>query len=98
MGCYDDIELKCPECGEARWVQSKGGDCCMMVYTLDDCPLDVLSDANRHAPYECEKCHIMFAVDEESRTTYTHLKKGPHPDSFEAHGGFGIELPDGRKL
>lgn len=33
------------------------------TYELDDAPLDVLSDVNRHSPHICEKCGLEFSAD-----------------------------------
>jgi RNase P subunit RPR2 len=60
MGCYDTVIVPCPKCGTEAEFQSKGGDCLLRVYSLADCPEDVLSDVNRHAPYTCEKCGTIF--------------------------------------
>ena len=64
MGCYDEINVPCPQCGKRQEVQSKGGAGMCMLYELEDCPPDVLSDANRHAPYYCE-CGATFCVEVE---------------------------------
>ena len=53
MGLYDSVVVPCSNCGKKWAVQSKGGPCDMAEYTLDNCPEDVLSDVNRHAPFEC---------------------------------------------
>jgi hypothetical protein len=62
MGMYDTVMVKCPSCGKKNEFQSKGGDCLLSVYTLKICPDDVLSDVNRHAPYEC-RCGVSFMID-----------------------------------
>ena len=62
MGMFDSVLVPCPECGRKQEFQSKGGDCILAVYELEQCPPDVLSDVNRHAPYECEDCGTIFAV------------------------------------
>lgn len=83
MGCYDNVLVHCPKCGKESWEQSKGGDCILNGYTLENCPDDVLSDVNRHAPFECSieartgngelipelcgGCGTFFAVDEKTR-------------------------------
>jgi len=62
MGCYDTVEVPCPECGKVEYFQSKGGDCRMANYTLDYAPNDVLDDINRHSPYTCRECDTTFCV------------------------------------
>lgn len=56
MGCYDTINFDCPECGNKMSAQSKGGQCNLADYNCDNVPIDVASDANRHAPFKCDKC------------------------------------------
>lgn len=63
MGMYDTVVLHCPACNEPLWAQSKGGDCILGHYKLSEAPVDVLSDVNRHAPFECEECGCMFKVE-----------------------------------
>jgi hypothetical protein len=62
MGMYDSVIVKCPKCDEQHEFQSKGGECSLDVYTLEDCPNDVMSDINRHSPYKCD-CGVSFSVD-----------------------------------
>ena len=62
MGVYDNVKLECPKCSEPYYAQSKGGGCIMKTYTIKTAPLDVMSDVNRHAPFECEKCGSYFRV------------------------------------
>ncbi len=62
MGCFDTVLVPCPTCGEIYSAQSKGGDCVLATYSLSECPQDVLSDINRHAPFACEKCGLIFSV------------------------------------
>jgi len=68
MGMYDSVNVPCPKCGTESEFQSKGGDCLLNVYTLDNCPMDVLSDVNRHAPNDCEKCGTRFYVKIQGRS------------------------------
>lgn len=63
MGLFDSINLRCPNCGADYEAQSKGGDCILAVYELNEAPADVLADANRHAPFECEECGCMFELE-----------------------------------
>lgn len=62
MGVYDSVKLLCPKCHVAYYAQSKGGDCIMKTYTINTAPQDVMSDVNRHAPFECEECGSYFRV------------------------------------
>lgn len=62
MGCFDTVMVPCPKCGTEDQFQSKGGDCLLREYSLAECPDDVLSDVNRHAPNTCEKCGTVFEV------------------------------------
>jgi len=54
MGCYDMIRTKCPVCGRTLTAQSKSGGCTLREYDFTEVPVSVASDANRHAPFECE--------------------------------------------
>jgi uncharacterized Zn finger protein len=63
MGMYDSVNLNCPNCGADYEAQSKGGDCSLSCYNLNEAPADVLSDVNRHAPFECEECGCVFKVE-----------------------------------
>lgn len=62
MGMFDSVMVPCPSCGTVTEFQSKGGDCTLSTYTLEDAPADVLSDVNRHSPVTCAKCNTAFSV------------------------------------
>ena len=62
MGVYDIVFVPCPRCGDRVEAQSKGGDCILARYRLEDAPDDVLSNVNRHAPFVCENCGTIFEV------------------------------------
>lgn len=62
MGLFDRVEVPCPECGAKNDFQSKGGDCSMHCYTLENAPDDVMSDVNRHAPISCRHCETPYLV------------------------------------
>lgn len=62
MGMFDAVKVPCPNCGKRTNFQSKGGDCTLEVYELDQAPADVLSNINRHSPYTCAACGTVFAV------------------------------------
>lgn len=67
MGVYDTIIAKCPECGAKNYYQTKGGACVSADYNIDDAPDDVMCDANRHTPQNCEGCEKLLVVDIENR-------------------------------
>ena len=62
MGCYDVVRINCPSCKQEYDAQSKGGDCKLATYTLENVPEDVYSNINRHAPFICQKCGTLFEV------------------------------------
>lgn len=72
---FDSVWVKCPNCETKNEFQSKGGDCCINNYTLENCPDDVLSDVNRHSPCTCDKCKILFEVDIPNRIAVILPKK-----------------------
>lgn len=63
MGVYDIVNVPCPSCGEKAEAQSKGGACELVTYELHKAPEDVLSDVNRHAPFDCRECGQRFQVN-----------------------------------
>ena len=63
MGCYDIVNVPCPQCGEKQQFQSKSGPCYLGVFELDDCPADIMMDVNRHAPATCSKCGTRYYVE-----------------------------------
>lgn len=65
MGMFDIVNVPCPVCKTVLKFQSKGGDCILKEYELNDVPSDVLSDINRHSPYICHSCGTKFAVEVE---------------------------------
>lgn len=67
MGMYDSVNVPCPKCGNLSEFQSKGGCCLLRCYNLENCPDDVLSDVNRHAPNQCDICGDWFNVDIDNR-------------------------------
>ena len=62
MGMYDIIWAKCPNCNEDLDFQTKGGECYLANYELDNAPDDAMSNVNRHSPLEC-KCGNKYEVD-----------------------------------
>jgi hypothetical protein len=62
MGCFDTVMVPCPDCGLEEGFQSKSGICHLEVWSLKECPSDILVDVNRHSPHYC-KCESLFEVD-----------------------------------
>jgi hypothetical protein len=62
MGMYDTVNIPCPKCETLNEFQSKGGDCLLSCYTLEDVPNDVLLDINRHSPITCRNCNTKYEV------------------------------------
>lgn len=63
---YDSVMVNCPKCGQENEFQSKSGECLLYVYTLYNCPNDVMSNVNRHSPCKCE-CGFEYEVDVKNR-------------------------------
>ena len=76
MGLYDEVLIKCPKCNKDQYAQSKDGRCNMDSYELDNCPEDVLSDVNRHAPFICSGCGQKFIVNTLTKNTIPVVEEG----------------------
>ena len=63
---YDSVMVNCPKCGQGNEFQSKSGECLLEVYTLENCPNEVLANVNRHSPCKCE-CGFKYEVDLSNR-------------------------------
>ena len=83
MGMYDTIWVKCPQCQIDVDFQSKSGQCILGEYELDDCPDDVMMDANRHSPVQCD-CGALLEIDRINRSVIINgaagekIKVSPH--------------------
>ena len=66
MGMFDTVIVPCPKCGQEHEFQSKSGDCFLEVYTLENCPDEVMVNINRHSPCKCD-CGAIYEVDIKSR-------------------------------
>ena len=82
MGMFDTVLVPCPRCGERSKFQSKGGDCILAEYQLEQCPLDVLSDVNRHAPNVCNRCGTCFEVGPGGRAVEYGKAMDEQPDEL----------------
>lgn len=83
MGCFDNVLVRCPTCGTPSEFKSKGEDCLLRVYRLENCPDDVLADVNRHAPNQCEQCNTSCRVKFKGDTP-TAMAEPPLPDRSES--------------
>ena len=64
MGMFDTVVAKCPACGGEVAFQSKGGDCTLDRYDLEDAPQDVLSDTHRLGRHtECDDCGRGYKIE-----------------------------------
>ena len=91
MGVYDTVEVPCPNCGKIFYAQSKGSyDCSMGNYNLINCPYDVLSDVNRHAPFECSECKTIFEVKIEFKADVI-VTTEPCPNCGKVHSCYDCE-------
>ena len=77
MGVYDTVTVPCPNCGHEQGFQSKGSSqAACRWFTLENAPVDVMSDVNRHSPALCEGCGTSFAVDETRRKAIAAIYPG----------------------
>lgn len=89
MGMFDSVRVRC-ECGELVEFQSKSGPCELLIFTLENCPEEVLQDVNRHSPVFCP-CGRWLEVDRVSRQL---VSVPPPPPS----GPLSIRVSDGKVL
>lgn len=59
---FDTVMVCCPNCASEHEFQSKSGECLLDVFTLENCPSDVILNVNRHSPCQCD-CGVAFQVD-----------------------------------
>jgi hypothetical protein len=62
MGVFDSVLVSCPKCSTLNVVQSKSGPCRLDYYHLDEAPVEVLADINRH-PVSCIDCGTPYHVE-----------------------------------
>jgi Zn ribbon nucleic-acid-binding protein len=55
MGMFDTVVTNCPKCGERNEIQTKAGDCCLDVYTIDAVPVEIARSLNGQKRF-CDKC------------------------------------------
>ena len=104
MGVYDSVMVPCPRCGREVSFQSKSGPCELRDYKLDECPLDVLVDVNRHSPHACEdddcptafEIHFRTSPNGQTVSPYVTIVDGPAwPDNEGARHYIPLPSVDG---
>lgn len=57
MGCFDTVEVPCPEdgCNGMVEFQSKGGDCYLATFDCREVPLEIAADCDNGWCNVCEK-------------------------------------------
>ena len=55
MGMFDEISFRCPACKSAIIVQSKAGECELMLISCSEVPI-VIADDIRGTSVYCESC------------------------------------------
>lgn len=76
MGLFDRVIINCPNCNEIIDFQSKGGECLLTEYSLENVPDDVLSNVNRHSPESCH-CGKWLYIDEKEKKVKVWEKEPP---------------------
>lgn len=59
MGCYDEVIITCPSCGEYHTEQTKWGDCMLRTYMLESAPLELVAAMKHYSDNDelyCEHC------------------------------------------
>lgn len=69
MGMFDTVLVSCPNCRHKEQFQTKSGECTLREIDLEECPVDMLLDINRHSPHTCEQCGTQFKVEFEITIT-----------------------------
>ena len=62
MGMYDEVSVKCRECGDRDFLQSKAGPCILKIFTDDDLPPAVAADIKGKS-WWCESCDAQNIVE-----------------------------------
>lgn len=62
MGMFDRVFVPCPECHTPYEFQSKGGECLLTEYTLENAPMKVLSELWPPVA-QCKKCKSGFKIE-----------------------------------
>lgn len=59
---FDIVRVPCPKCGALNESQSKGGDCTLTIYDLDNAPPEILADLSRYGTQTCDECGASFRI------------------------------------
>jgi hypothetical protein len=71
MGLFDSVAVKCPQCKETHYTQSKTGECSLDEFQLNECPPKILWDINGDK-FSC-KCGTKFRIVIISKEVMVHL-------------------------
>lgn len=61
MGMFDYVWITCPRCGSKLEGQSKGGQCSLIDYTLENAPDEVIEYMIGDTIY-CKTCERIWAI------------------------------------
>lgn len=61
MGMFDSIRTPCPNCGEELEFQTKGGECILASYPLDEIPTSAAEYAIGDKE-QCTNCDVIFEI------------------------------------
>ena len=59
---FDEVEIRCPDCGHINVEQSKAARCNFDRFTVESAPLQILGDLVDSSPLRCEQCSGTFKI------------------------------------
>ena len=62
MGCYNEIVIPCPKCGHINYFQSKGGDCSLSIYSIQDAPIEDIAYLVDDSSLFCDNCLALIKI------------------------------------
>lgn len=83
MGMFDTVFMNCPMCKERLEVQSKGGECILAEYELQDAPPDVIGEIYRSRPLIHCDCGAVIKIKVISMAKAVLTKEDPDIDVEE---------------
>jgi len=61
MGMFDSVYAPCARCGNHIEIQSKAGECCLQIFSINSVPIAVADDLDGEVVH-CEKCETTNVV------------------------------------